>query len=322
MRITTGVAALIASGLAAGSANADNTLIFIHDNDVLTDTDRYYSAGSSVTFVGDTFAKPLWVQRTASFLPGLNGELKAGIGAAHLIFTPDDGDAEDAPPDDHPYAGLLFGSAILASEGANHADFWRLDLGVIGPAALGEEVQDVVHSILDIDDLRGWDGQIGNEPAVLLTYQYRWRKIWDIGPSGMGVEVSPAAGVSLGNVAVLGTVGGRLRFGWGLDRDFGPSRAWQALNGSFTYKRSPEWTFYLFGGAETRFIGRSIVLDGSTNGDGPSVDRDPVVTDFIGGGAIAKGRFQGTITYVDRTQEFDTQIGDHAFLSLSAGWVF
>ncbi len=54
-------------------------------------------------------------------------------------------------------------------------DTLQLDLGVIGPAAGGEFVQNNFHNLIGVDPAYGWGNQLHNEPTVGLTFERRWR---------------------------------------------------------------------------------------------------------------------------------------------------
>ena len=49
-----------------------------------------------------------------------------------------------------------------------------VSVGVVGPAALGEEAQKFIHSLSGDPKPRGWTHQLENEPALLLHYRRSW----------------------------------------------------------------------------------------------------------------------------------------------------
>ena len=54
-------------------------------------------------------------------------------------------------------------------------DTLQLDLGVIGPAAGGEFVQNNFHRLIGVSPANGWANQLHNEPTIGLTFERRWR---------------------------------------------------------------------------------------------------------------------------------------------------
>ncbi len=67
------------------------------------------------------------------------------------IFTPSDIDRTTVDPDDRPYAGWLYLGLGYNQNNDRWMDSTQLNIGVIGPAALGQEAQDFIH------DLRGFE---------------------------------------------------------------------------------------------------------------------------------------------------------------------
>lgn len=84
------------------------------------------------------------------------------------IFTPDDIQRRGLVENDRPYAGWLYFGSAFHNKNARLLDTFEIQLGVVGPAALAEKTQNFVHDLRGIDEARGWDNQLHNEPGVLL----------------------------------------------------------------------------------------------------------------------------------------------------------
>ena len=54
-------------------------------------------------------------------------------------------------------------------------DTIALDLGLVGPAAGGEFVQNNFHRLIGVPTANGWANQLHNEPTIGLTFERRWR---------------------------------------------------------------------------------------------------------------------------------------------------
>jgi hypothetical protein len=69
------------------------------------------------------------------------------------------------------------------------------------------------------------------------------------------------------------------------------------------------WDFdwYLFAGAEGRYVARNIFLDGNTFSNGHSVNRIPLVLDMQAGVTVALPAVRLTLMHVFRTREFERQ---------------
>src|SRR3546814_20979967 len=89
----------------------------------------------------------------------------------------------------------------------------QLEIGVVGPAALGEETQNTYHRISGVDESNGWDNQIENEPGIVLSYERTWRGLWQSDTGKFGIDLTPYLGGSLGTVYTYAAPGAALRFG-------------------------------------------------------------------------------------------------------------
>src|SRR4029450_10644145 len=120
------------------------------------------------------------------------------------IFTPADTDLFPPPADDRPYAGWLYAGVTLLQDSARRTlDPLELQLGVIGPAALGRQVQNDWHQFIDISEAEGWSEQLKNEPGIVLSYERKWR-VSLVGDGTTGIDVIPELGGSLGNIFTYG----------------------------------------------------------------------------------------------------------------------
>ena len=164
-------------------------------------------------------------------------------------------------------------------------DTLQLDLGVIGPAAGGEFVQNNFHTLIGVSPSYGWANQLHNEPTVGLSFERRWRT----GPSvlidnpKLEVDFIPRAALALGNVATYASVGGTARIGKNLRDDFGPTRARPALPGSDAFIGDGSFGWYLFAGLDGQAVARNIFLDGNTDGFSQRVWHRPFVGEASGG---------------------------------------
>ncbi len=142
-----------------------------------------------------------------------------GLAFGQTIFTPDDTDRPDPDPLDRTYAGWLYGAINLASHTRTEYGSVELQLGVVGPAALGEQTQNNVHDLLNIDRAFGWHAQLKDEPSVNLILTRLWRinsdPVWD----DIALGVVPSVTVSLGTVQIYASAGLMVRFGIELEAD-------------------------------------------------------------------------------------------------------
>lgn len=284
-----------------------------YENDVLGGTDRYYTSGLQIAARSPTSDPPgllRWLdQRLDAW--GWGGDVRWGFGLGHQIYTPRDTLTPRPDPRDRPYAGFLYGALVLQRQEERRAlSTFELQLGVVGPSALGEFVQNNIHDLIKDYSANGWDRQLKDEPGVNLVFE----RIQRLPAPGLGrfeIDALPAVTLSLGNVATYAGAGVTLRVGQGLDADFGPPRIRPALVGSaFLDPRAGEtFGWYVFAGAQGRAVGRDIFLDGNSFRDSPSVPRRALVGDLSAGLVVHWRGLRLAYSQVFRSEEFYGQRG-------------
>ncbi len=301
------------------SASAGNYTVQF-ENDRIADTDRHYSTGMRLNWVSDSrspSASPQWARNALSWIyRQVDEKLEGRIGLAlgQNIFTPEDTASRNLVVDDRPYAGWLYGGISAHAEAPGTfagislytLDTVEFDVGVVGPLALGEEVQNTFHDLIGVGRSNGWDHQLENEPGLLFIFERRWRPE-PLTLGAVDADVIPHVGVSLGNVMTLANAGGTVRVGQNLKVDFGPPHVRPTLSGLAAVTGNTDFAWYLFAGAEGRIVARNIFLDGNTFASSHSVDKKPLVADLQTGAAIVFNDIRLAFTHVFRTREFDGQ---------------
>jgi lipid A 3-O-deacylase len=298
------------------------TFSFKLENDLFGGSDRYYTAGWQLSWRSPGYEPPgaiRWLTDLGLLLLP-RGTPRWGLAFGQQIFTPEDTELRSPDPRDRPYAGWLYGALTVSSYTATSYGAVELQLGVVGPSALGEQVQNNVHDFLGIDRALGWDYQLKDEPGVNLVWTRLWRYSWNLdraAADGLQYGIVPGLTVSLGNVETYASAGLLARFGQNLAADFGPPRIRPALAGSGYFYPADQWGWYVFGGFEGRAIAQDIFLDGNTWRDSRSVNKKNTVVDFTLGAALIIPWGRLTYTHVFRTTEFDGQGDTFQFGSLS-----
>ncbi len=323
LALAVGLAAATAAAQQASAPTADGRIVppddratfsLNVDNDLFGGTDKFFTAGFLVSYRSGTNLPGGALDRFADRLDPLvddDPSRRWGLSFGQKIFTPEDIDTRDPDPDDRPYAGWLFGAATLSSNTDTIYNALELQLGVVGPAALGEQAQNNTHDILGIDRAFGWDFQLNNEPGANLVATRLWRfnlPLDEDRPRGLAVGLVPNLQASVGNVQTYGAAGFMLRAGRDLYADFGPPRQRPAVAGSAFVQPVPDRVgWYVFAGVDGRVVGRDIFLDGNTFTDSRSVDKKRLVGDASFGGAVLFP--WGRLSYVHtlRSEEFDGQ---------------
>jgi hypothetical protein len=304
----------------ARPADPAGTYFFLLENDTFSGRDRFYTNGFLFGWRSPSYNPPDWLAALTdrpSLLFPAGGTARWGLAFGQKKFTPEDTLARNPDPDDRPYAGWLYGALTLASYTAREFGSLELQLGMIGPAALGEQVQNNTHDLLNIDRALGWDAQIKDEPGLNLVLNRQWRLNQPLGEGGLQYGFVPSLAASLGNVQTYAAAGLMLRVGTELEADFGPPRARPVSAGSVFFQPTERWGWYGFVAVEGRAVARDITLDGNTWRDSRSVEREPLVGDASLGIAVLFPRARLTFTYTMRSKEFETQREGSQFGSLS-----
>jgi lipid A 3-O-deacylase len=304
------------------------TFSFTLENDLFGGTDKYYTSGFLLSWRSLAYDPPTllsWLDDVANPLMPSRERLRWGVALGQNIFTPDDTLRRVPDPKDRPYAGWLYGAVSLTSYTDTSYGTLELQVGVVGPSALGEQVQNNTHDFLGIDRVYGWDSQLKDEPGLNLVVARQWRynRLLDRSePRGLAVGVIPSLTGSLGTVQTWASAGAVVRIGSNLLADFGTPRIRPSLAGSAFFQPDGRWGWYLFGGAEGRAVAHDIFLDGGTFRDGPSVDKEPFVGDVLLGAALITPWARLSYTQVFRSKEFENQSESIQFGSITLAMRF
>ena len=300
----------LASSPASFAEEEGSTFNFLWENDVVGGTDRNYTNGVELSYLSVEEHLWNWFRAGSNVLPGVSNEdhVRVGLSLGQSIFTPDDTEATQPLPDQRPYAGWLYAGVAVVANRRNELDTWVLNLGVVGPSAYGEEVQNGFHDVIGDADAKGWDNQLEDEFGYQLLYEHRWRNIGGskhLGP--LQADFSPHVGFSLGNVATYANVGITLRIGTDLRNDFGVPRIRPSLPGSAFFQPRDGFGWYVFAGIDARAVAYNIFLDGDASTYDVNIDKETFVYDGQAGLAVVWRKFRFAYTYVIRSHEYKSQ---------------
>lgn len=313
-----------------------------------TESDRYYTTGQKLTVISGRIPRfedafqvrwAKWLARKATEQAErkdnseaakkgslaryeLPVQMRAAFSVGQNMFTPAALHTPDLQVEDRPYAAWLYLSVALQARSVSTGSrawlsVWGADAGVVGPAALGKEVQDFVHDhISKSRRALGWSHQLRNEPGLNLFQQSKVR--WFYGERNqLGFDVISHAGFSVGNIATYLNAGGVLRFGYGLPDDFGTDVIRSGADTSQAGGKPAPWGVHAFGGFDLRAVGRDISLDGNTFTASHHVAREVLVGDFQFGLTLNCGRAKICLSQVRRTPQFKRQGHAQAYGSLT-----
>ena len=277
-----------------------------------SEDDRFYTNGWQFSFSSPK-SPPAYLEKISDHIPfyakGETGYYGYTLG--QKIFTPENIDASELLVNDRPYAGWLFVETFIGHRYFDRGDREKINgliltLGIVGPASLGEEAQRAVHRITSSDDPNGWDNQLENELGLNATFLQKWRYILDF-DERLQSEVSLHTGLTLGNVYSYASLGMMLRWGTYLKNDIGPPTISPGFPGLPVFNINRRGNWYLFAGIEARAVAHNIFLDGNTNVDSHSVNKEELVGDLQVGVAIHYNDARISFSQMFRSEEFENQ---------------
>ena len=329
------------------TANADRdqreewTLNLYIENDLFSETDQDYTRGIQLSWVSPDISDyvesdelPGWVRRLNRSLTFFHKSLKGlkrnvTVTVGQQMYTPQDLYETELIEDDRRYAAWLFLGLGYQTRAEDQLDTLELQLGVVGPAAFGQEAQDFIHDLRDFEKFQGWDNQIRNEPGFVATWEHK-RKWKRINPATrFGYDTITHTGFSLGNIHTHVNAGAEVRLGWALPDDFGtsairpggqnstPDSTWDPR-----FVGDKKWGLHAFASLDVRLVARDIFLDGNSFRNSHSIDKELVVADVALGVAYIVGGGRVSYAQIFRSKEFSVQNSYHSYGSLSFSYTF
>jgi hypothetical protein len=234
-------------------------LAYTYANDLFFRTDYYFTQGMTLTLVHPALAS--WPTRHLLASGPAGSTQYHGLTLRYDGFTPLRIQDAFIRLGDRPYAAYLYASLFRISNQSVRRQrlTTALELGFIGPAAGGKELQTAIHRVTGNAVPRGWDYQVRNAPIVGYRAAFEKQLV-----GARYAELLGNAEASLGTLYTYTGSGLRLRAG-----RFSPYFDNLGIAGSD--RRAKKLGWQLFGQAtlEGRLIGYDATLQGSflTNRD-------------------------------------------------------
>lgn len=341
-----GVVSLLLSSPSYAEPEAPWTLNLYFENDLFSETDQNYTSGVRASWVSpnvDSYLEderiPEWVRRATPYLPLFDPSDESAttlqrnvvLSLGQQIYTPEDINRYTVDTTDRPYAAWLYGGIAYHSRTANRMNTAELNLGIVGPLALGQQTQDFIHDIRGFQKFNGWDNQLKNEPGFQLVYEHKNRIFKGQLSPLFEYDTILHGGGSLGNVATYLNGGAEFRFGWNLPKDFGTSALRSGGDnsapgiGDGRYQRGSRnrnLGVHAFISMDGRWVLRDIFLDGNTFRDSHSIDKEHLVGETSFGVAALYHGWKLSFARVHRSREYKAQTEGHAFGSLSLSYSY
>lgn len=152
---------------------SDGYFRFLYDNDYFTASDLYYTQGYTFELV-----KP-WLKGNPVnilLLKPKGNEVRYGLSFEQTGFIPTDISADVILYGDRPYAATIaLKSFVIATDTISGSRLTSsLTTGMIGPVAIGDEMQTGIHKWIGDELPMGWQYQIKND--IVLDYELAYEK--------------------------------------------------------------------------------------------------------------------------------------------------
>jgi lipid A 3-O-deacylase len=214
-----------------------------YDNDFFTGSDYYYTQGIAFKYANPRLRSFFLAKCLFSLGHSID---HYGLSFHQFCYTPTSIASDNILYGDRPFASCLsFTSFMNAIDTGRNLSFQTsLTLGIIGPAALGKEIQSNIHRWVNDPIPKGWQYQVKND--VIINYAMELEK---------PVLSSPLWRVGVMGGAKLGTLNDALNMGVNLlAGHFNDPCRLSALQKKFQY--------YLFAQAQGNLIGYDATLQG------------------------------------------------------------
>ncbi len=155
--------------------NSGKYLRICLDNDYFSGSDKQYTEGFSIEYWApllgrSPLAKLLYYPRLS------NMDVKYGMEIEQDSYTPDNMKFKVPLTNDRPYAATLLLKTFMVATDNHYGQRFAstFTAGVIGPAAMGRDIQTGAHIIFDNLLPAGWGNQVHND--IVINYQLDYQK--------------------------------------------------------------------------------------------------------------------------------------------------
>jgi lipid A 3-O-deacylase len=309
------------SGGAAAPANVDvnpledtaQIITLQGENDAVSTlkgtSDQNYTSGLRLGWVSGTNQVPDFLERVGHAVYGDGGVQRISLDISQQIYTPRGTQLSIPDPHDRPYAGYLALNGQLITDTEDRRTVLGLSVGMVGPDAGGETVQNGFHNLIGDTPNRGWNYQLRDEPTIELLSAGTWRLPIDEF-YGLETDALPMTQLGVGNVRDYVMGGVNFRLGQGLQSDYGVAKIQPGQSGSDAFKPTQDFAWYVFAGGDGQAVAHDMFLQGNTwRGEGPHVSMKWYVGEINAGAAIIWQGVRITYSQTWQTDEFHGQKG-------------
>ncbi len=283
-----------------------------NDNDVflLFGQDRYYTNGIDISF------------RKAMILPENSNKVENRIWSLHLgqkLFNAHSGSIDTISRVDRPFTGYLYASGEIAWFYKNE-DVLSIgsEVALIGPQALGEEVQEGYHKLMNFYPVKGWKYQLNNATGIDVHASYS-RFLFRSSSEKWDGFLNTNLSLGLNNTRVA--VGPSFRYGK-FNRMFESAEMGGRINSK---NNKPKNEAYIYYRPQINWVGYNSTIQGGMLIDdkGPvTYDVMPFVLSQVIGVQWNSGRIGINFNYTFNTKEVKSEAVAHQYGSLRFSYYF
>ncbi|WP_186804801.1 lipid A deacylase LpxR family protein [Limihaloglobus sulfuriphilus] len=276
-------------------------------------TDRHYTNGFKLAWVTKT---PDWQLLDYfggwAFASGAEPLRESGVYIAQDLYTPDYIDMPNMrPTPDMKYNAWLYGGFFNVRSNSEKLEYIELNMGVIGPSALGESIQKPVHEITGSPKPIGWDEQLSDEFAINLDYYIRQKLTDAYELFGYDFDILADYGLTVGSVFRHAEAGMLMRLGIIKPGELGPGRYRLPIDGTAATSKSSS---YLFGRISGRGVEHNRFLTG--------LKEEPLTAQAQLGIVINIKDFDIKYSQTFFTDQYENQHAKDSIASLTVSWNF
>jgi len=189
--------------------NDTNRLVLEVENDLLFQSDGYYTAGIAISYTNKRLKNT--PSQIILSLISKNDVDFTGFGIQQRIFTPYSIEDTNYNENDRPYSAylLLTNYSVYVNKSRRMIITNEIGIGAMGPMAGGEQVQTFIHKLLGNTLPAGWDNQLNN--AALIDYNFHIEKSFFRG--FVAEHFIPYAEARIGTLTDRVKFGLKIRFG-------------------------------------------------------------------------------------------------------------
>ena len=294
---------------------------FTIEDDMFYQTDEAYTYGAKLLALYSVDEKDIYIP----FMDNVSSQNYISFAFGQKMYTPNDIETKELIEDDRPYAGYVYLESAIYQSYKNSLQTLVFQVGCVGESSRVDRIQIKIHDWTGSDQPQGWDNQLSDELVLQLNYNYKHNYKLDK-LFGLDGVVIPEIGFDLGNASTRAYVGTLFRYGWGLPNNYGATAidrsSYSQIPVDNTIKNKDEWIFCSNFGARANGIVQDIFLDGNTNVDSHSVEKNNFTAEAIYGLSFIYHKFSVDWIHIYSSKEFKLQKSPHKYTSFQISYHF